>query len=262
MAVLPRTWESWAAAGGEVLAHLGRPAYAAFDVVVLAASSGGLKAYRQIVPRLPADFPAAVILLQHRLPRAEHLLSQVLQRDTQLQLRLAQEGEPLAAGVIQVAAAGRQLLVTPDKKLSYAQPGGEAVRCAADPLFASAAAAYGRRTLAVVLSGALDDGAGGIRSVKRAGGRILAQTPASCDAPGMPTAAIATGMVDFVLPAHAIADALVALVMVPGSADFFKVPVPYWARLDGDVYPAQPSAFARATQGMALASQLAAHGRS
>ncbi len=104
-------------------------------------------------------------------------------------------------------------------------------RCAADPLCASVAAAFGPRTIGVVLSSALDDGAAGAQAIKRVGGRVLVQDPATAAATGMPTAAIATGCVDFVLAPEEIGAALVALVMAPGAAQLFRVPVPSWALL-------------------------------
>jgi two-component system chemotaxis response regulator CheB len=100
----------------------------------------------------------------------------------------------------------------------------------ADAMFASAAARFGPRVIAGVLSGRLDDGAVGVRHVKGAGGRVLAQDEASSQAYGMPAAAIATGCVDFVLPLPAMADAITALVMAPGAAAMMRVALPPWAR--------------------------------
>jgi two-component system chemotaxis response regulator CheB len=97
-------------------------------------------------------------------------------------------------------------------------------------LFASAAAVFGPRMIAGVLSGRLDDGSLGVRHVKGAGGRVLAQDDATSQAFGMPAAAIATGCVDFVLPLAVLADAITALVMAPGAAAMMRVAPPPWAR--------------------------------
>jgi two-component system, chemotaxis family, protein-glutamate methylesterase/glutaminase len=85
--------------------------------------------------------------------------------------------------------------------------------------------------LAVILTGRLSDGAAGVRAVRRAGGRVLVQDPDDAQAPGMPSAALATGCVEHALPLSLVAPALVAYTMAPGAADLLAVPVPPWARL-------------------------------
>lgn len=128
-----------------------------------------------------------------------------------------------------MAPADRQLLLTPEGSFTLADP--KEAWPLADPLLASAAAAYGPRTIAVVVSGRLRDGAAGVQAVKRAGGRVLVQDQATAECFDMPSAAIATGCVDFVLPVQILGPALVALVMTPGAAAWLRVPVPSWAPL-------------------------------
>jgi two-component system chemotaxis response regulator CheB len=127
-----------------------------------------------------------------------------------------------------VAPAAEQLVVAPSRTLMM-RPATPGSRCLADPLFESAAAAFGSGTIGVVLTGRLRDGSQGVRAVKAHGGRVLVQDPATAVAPDMPTAALATGCCDFALPPDKIADALTALVMAPGAADVFWVPLPPWA---------------------------------
>jgi two-component system chemotaxis response regulator CheB len=123
-----------------------------------------------------------------------------------------------------VGPADLHLLVTADRRihLSDAAP-VKFCRPAADRLFLSAAATYRERALGVVLTGCNTDGALGVQAIKWLGGRVLVQDPDTCRAGGMPRAAIATGQVDFALPIERIAAALVAMVMVPGAAEFFRV---------------------------------------
>ncbi|MGY1742792.1 MULTISPECIES: chemotaxis protein CheB [unclassified Blastococcus] len=196
------------------------------DVVVLAASAGGLRALRRIVPALPAGFPAAVLVVQHRRAGAAELLTPLLRSSAALPVRTATDG-PLQPGVT-VLPAGLSAELSP--------AGGLTLRPAppnrtADVALTSAAAAFGPRVLAVVLTGRLDDGAAGVRAVRRAGGRVLAQDPADAEAPGMPSAALATGCVEHVLPLSHVAPALVAYTMAPGAADLLAVPPTPWARL-------------------------------
>jgi two-component system, chemotaxis family, protein-glutamate methylesterase/glutaminase len=207
--------------------YAGVPNHAAFDLVVIAASQGGRAAYQRILAALPAEFPAAVVVLQHRAARQRDVLAGLLARETPLAVEPARAGARPQAGTVHVAPAGRQLLLT--REGSFALTDADGGWPLADPLLASAAAAYGPRTIAVVVSGRLRDGAAGVRSVKRAGGRVLVQDQATAECFGMPGAAIATGCVDFVLPVQILGPALVALVMAPGAAAWLRVPVPSWA---------------------------------
>jgi two-component system chemotaxis response regulator CheB len=100
-----------------------------------------------------------------------------------------------------------------------------------DGLLAGISGLAGAAAIAVVLTGLQRDGAVGVQEIKRRGGRVLVQDPATARGAGMPSAAIASGCVDFVLPLDRIGPALVALVMAPGGAAFFAVPTSPWARL-------------------------------
>jgi two-component system chemotaxis response regulator CheB len=210
--------------------------FAAFDVVVMAASLGGPSALRHIISALPKSFPAPVVVVQHRTARAQHVTVDLLRTRAALHVCPAEAGDRPAAGTVCVAPADRQLVLMPGGSFAYKEtdatgaPPLRRARCDADPLFASAAALYGSRTIGVVLSGTMDDGAAGVTAIKAQGGRVLAQDRATALCFGMPGAAIATGCVDFVLPVEGIAPALVALTMAPGAAALFRVPLPYWAQ--------------------------------
>lgn len=200
----------------------------------MAASVGGLEAVSRVLSALPAHFPAAIVVVQHRVARWDHLTSDLLARRTQLPVRPAAAGAELPCGAVTVAPAGQQLLIGSDRRLVLTATSieqGSTQRCAADRLFASAADVHGSRAIAVVLSGRLADGAAGARAIKTRGGRVLVQDPATAEAADMPLATMATGCVDFVLPPERIGVALSALVMAPGAAELFQVPVPPWARL-------------------------------
>ena len=200
-----------------------------FDIVVIAASLGGPTALRDVVAGLPAGFPAAVVVVQHRSALVEDVAVDLLRRRTPLDVGLALPGARPRAGRIDIAPASRQLRIGPDGGYALeARP--SPTGCAADPLLASVADRFGPRAIVVILSGTLDDGAAGVSALKRRGGWALAQDSASARCFGMPAAAIATGCVDYVLPLSRIADALVALTMRPGAADLFRVPSPFWAQ--------------------------------
>jgi two-component system chemotaxis response regulator CheB len=197
-----------------------------FSVVVLAASAGGVRALSTVASGLPADFPAPVLVVQHRGPGMPELLGDVLRRRANLPVRTTTPG--LLQRGVTVIPAGTTADLQPTGRLALRPCPTARV---ADELLVSAAAAFGRRVLAVVLTGRLSDGAAGVRAVRRVGGRVLVQDPEDAEAPDMPRAALATGCVEHALPLHLVAPALVAYAMAPGGADLLAVPVPPWARL-------------------------------
>lgn len=185
---------------------------AAFDVVALATSAGGLNALDQLLSALPANFPAAIVVVQHLSRHSPTVLPQLLRRHTALKVKLAQQGDPLTPATVFIAPPNHHLLVNPEGTLQLTQT--ELVnftRPAADPLFKSLAVNLGQRTIAVVLTGTGEDGAAGIKAIKSAGGMTIAQDECSAQFKGMPTAAIATGTIDLVLPLDQIAPMLIKL---------------------------------------------------
>jgi two-component system chemotaxis response regulator CheB len=164
-------------------------------------------------------------VVQHRPERDRDVFVDVLRSRLALPVRLLREGDSLAAGVVHVVPAGMSAELARDGVSLHPVRDYRS----ADPVFVSAAAAFGPRLLAAVLTGRLDDAALGVRHVKGAGGRVLAQEPATAAAAGMPGAAIATGCVDFVLPLPVLAHALTSLVMAPGAANMMRVALPSWA---------------------------------
>ena len=206
--------------------------YAAFDVVALATSAGGIGACGQGLARLPADFPAAVIVVMHRSHLSEDLTPGILGRRSALPVVSARDGEALRPSTVFVAPPHGQTTIDDTGRLRVESPDRAAARCRADALFESVARVAGTRSIGVVLTGRLSDGARGCRAIKHRGGRVLVQDPATAAAPDMPRAALAGGSVDFVLPLGMLGTALTALVMAPGGAELFRVAPPAWCVLD------------------------------
>jgi two-component system, chemotaxis family, protein-glutamate methylesterase/glutaminase len=187
-----------------------------FGLVVVAASAGGVQALMKLVAALPADFALPVVIVQHVDPRHRSLLVEILSRRARLRVRHAEEGTILTVGDIFIAPPGSHVLVNPDRSLSLSKAElVHFVRPSADLLFESAAASFGDGVIAVVLTGSGEDGASGVRAVKKMGGTVVAQDRESSEFFGMPGAAIATGDVDFVLPLDEIPAALVTLSTIP-----------------------------------------------
>lgn len=186
------------------------PEYA--HIVAIGASAGGLHALSLILPTLPADFPAPVLIVQHLSPDFPSQLAHILSRHTDLRVKEAEQGDHIQAGWVYVAPPDRHLLACADGTLTLTHTHKvHHCRPSADVLFASVAAVYGARAVAVVLTGGDGDGSAGIQAIKAAGGVTIAQDLPSSEQPSMPRSAAATGAVDQVLPLTDIAAALVAL---------------------------------------------------
>jgi two-component system chemotaxis response regulator CheB len=184
------------------------PARPAFEIVALAASAGGLNALTHVLSALPADFPAGLVVVQHLDRRHRSLMAEILSRRTRIQVAEASEGHFVRPGTAYIAPSDRHLLVNADRSFSLTQTElVHFVRPSADLLFESTAASFRDRAIAVVLSGSGQDGAMGVRAIKKMGGTVIVQD-ANAQFRGMPDAALATGLVDFVLPLDDIALAL------------------------------------------------------
>jgi len=183
-----------------------------YDLVVVGASLGGLAALRQLLSALPEAFPASVAIVQHRRPDAASPLADLLGAASTLPVREAADHEPLRAGTVYLAPAGYHLLVergwltlSVEAPVSWARP-------SIDVLFESAAEAYHRRVVAVLLTGSSEDGAAGVAAVARRGGLTVVEDPGTALSPVSPAAAIARTSVHHVLPLPEIAGLLRGMV--------------------------------------------------
>jgi two-component system chemotaxis response regulator CheB len=193
-----------------------------FAAVVVVGSLGALQAFGAILGCLPSGFPAAIVFGLHR-GNTHGLTEELLARRGNLPVRTARDGLLLAPATVYLAPWNRQLLLAAGGAMRIVPGAAGTGHRFADALLRSAAQAFGSRLIAVVLSGRLNGGADGAREVKRLGGRVLAQAPGTAVAPSMPTAALASGCVDFALGPEALAHALVALCSSPGAAELFRV---------------------------------------
>ncbi len=185
----------------------------ATHVVALVASAGGLGAFSEVVAALPIDLEAAVVVVLHLHAGHESLLAPILARHTRIPVKQAEPGDRLEPGHIYVAPPDAHLLIGDDGVLQLDQsPPVRFLRPSADLLLASMARCYEDRGMAVVLSGSGNDGAAGASAVKSSGGAVVAQDEATAEYFGMPSAAIANGSADQVLPLEEIAGAVVRFV--------------------------------------------------
>jgi two-component system chemotaxis response regulator CheB len=181
--------------------------------VVIAASAGGLAALSAVLTALPAEFPAAVLVVQHLDPHHKSFIDDILRRRTALTVSLGTEGAAISAGCVIVAPPDRHLVVNATGTVSLSEAAlVHFVRPSADLLFESAAASYGDRVIGVVLTGSGHDGDQGVRAIKQGGGTVIAQDENTSQFFGMPGTAIETGAVDLVLPLDEIGPTLIGLV--------------------------------------------------
>ena len=159
------------------------------SALLVGGSAGSLDALIRLLASLPGDLPAPVLVVVHIGDRARSQLALVLDRAGSLTARAAQDGERLERGRVYVAPPGRHLLVRPGSLGLSTGPRVNRQRPSIDVMFAGAASWLGSRTVAVVLSGVLDDGAVGAALVARAGGTVFCQSDA--DFSSMPSAALA-----------------------------------------------------------------------
>ena len=192
--------------------------------MVVGASAGGLEALQQLVAGLPADLPAPVLVVVHLQPSSESALPQVLSRAGHLPAVHARSGEPLQPGRIVVAPPDRHLLVHDSKVRLSRGPRENRQRPAIDVLFRSAAAGYGPGVVAVVLSGALDDGAVGAAAIAAQDGAVLVQDPEEARVTGMPRAALAAVRRARALPAAELGAAVTDLVRRPPPPAMHREP--------------------------------------
>lgn len=187
------------------------------DAIVIGTSAGGVDALATLLPALPARLAVPVLVALH-LPRDRpSLLVEIFGPRCALPLCEAVDKQPLRAGTVSFAPPDYHLLV--DREL---QGGAAHIVLSVDPpvhfsrpsidvLFESAADVFGDALLAILLTGANQDGAAGLQAVRRAGGMALVEDPQTAEAPYMPSSALQAGPVDLVLPLPRIAALLHAL---------------------------------------------------
>jgi two-component system, chemotaxis family, protein-glutamate methylesterase/glutaminase len=185
------------------------------DVIVVGASAGGVQALQDLVAQLPPELPASVLIVLHLMPSGISVLHSILDRAGALPADQARDGERLERGHIYVAPPDHHMLLRgPNVHLS-AGPRENGHRPAIDPLFRSAARAYGPRVIGVILSGNLDDGTDGLRLIEQRGGATVVQDPEDAAYPGMPENAIASVHPGHVVPLAEIGATLCELLDAP-----------------------------------------------
>jgi two-component system chemotaxis response regulator CheB len=186
------------------------------DIVVIGASAGGVDALSEIVRGLPPDLPAAIFVVLHIAPHSPGYLPEILSMRGALPAMNARDGQRFGNGAIYVAPPDHHLLLQANRTMVVVRgPRENRARPAVDPLFRSAALAFGPRVIGLVLSGGLDDGTAGLRGIKMCGGTTAVQEPADALVDSMPSSALRNVSVDHCRPADELASLVVGLVNTP-----------------------------------------------
>ncbi len=165
-------------------------------LVIIGASTGGPRALFTVVPHLPKDFPAAVLIVQHMPPGFTRSLAERLDDQGPLPVREAEEAEELRQGVVRVAPAGHHLVVSGTQLKLTDTPTEHGVRPAVDVTLRTAAASYPGPIVAAILTGMGRDGTDGAGRVRQAGGRVIAESEATALIYGMPKSVVEAGAAD------------------------------------------------------------------
>ena len=181
------------------------------NIIVIGASAGGFEALKKLVAGLPKDFRASIFVVWHMSPDVRGVLPQVLNRFGTVPAANAADGEAIEPNRIYVAPPDRHLLVEEGRVRVTRGPKENRFRPAVDPLFRSAAYAYGRQVIGVILSGALDDGTAGLWTIKQRGGLAVVQDPQDAEVPSMPENALREVAVDYSVSISEMAELLVRL---------------------------------------------------
>ncbi len=183
-----------------------------YEAIVIGVSAGGLAALTAIIPELPGNYQLSVLIVQHQVADASDFLSEYLNEKSSITVQEAIPGEKVLPGNVYIGPPNYHLLVeknrrislSVDSKVNYSIP-------SIDVLFESAADAYQKKLVGVILTGANSDGSQGLKKIKKAGGLTIVQDPVTAEMPEMPKAAINATTVDHILTLRKITQFLKSL---------------------------------------------------
>lgn len=181
------------------------------SIVVIGSSTGGPGALQILLSQLPANFPAPILLVQHMPNTFTSVFAERLNKNCQIEVRQAVNGDRLKPGLALLAPGGMQMIIDPRQKDRVNVLEGDpslTYKPSVDVTYASVAKFYGGKTHALILTGMGADGAEGAKLLKREGATIWAQSKESCTIYGMPAAIVSAGLADEVLDINDLGRAL------------------------------------------------------
>jgi two-component system chemotaxis response regulator CheB len=183
-------------------------------LVAIGISTGGPQALQYLFSQIPADFPGCLVVVQHMPEGFTEMFARRLDESCAIEVKEAQSGDLLLAGRALICPGNRHIKVRHmdhgDVAILVDQPRVNGHRPSVDVLFHSIAQDFGRKTIAVLMTGMGEDGAAGLGAIKAAGGYTIAQSPDTCVVDSMPRAAINQGFADRVVSLSALAGVLIS----------------------------------------------------
>ena len=194
------------------------------NIIVIGTSAGGMEALTQLLAPLPADFPAAILVVQHLAANsnADYLVKRLAQH-TRLSCVVAEHNTHIVPSAVFMAPADHHLLIDKNHILVARGPRENQFRPSIDPLFRSAAAFHGAQTIGVILTGFLSDGLVGMNAIQRCGGFTVVQDPSDAEYPDLPRNILRSINVTYTTPIAQMGELLTKLVRLP-APDSVTVP--------------------------------------
>lgn len=189
------------------------------EIVGIGISTGGPNALTRMIPMLPGNFKAPILIVQHMPPMFTASLANSLNNKSQLEVKEAEDGDLIIPGRVLIAPGGRQMKIVAgqdgiSRKIKITDdPPENSCKPSVDYLFRSIAQHYVGRATGVIMTGMGSDGSKGLAQMKNTGSHIIAQDEASCTVFGMPKAPIESGIVDVIAPLDKIADEILKTVI-------------------------------------------------
>lgn len=183
-----------------------------YEAIVIGVSSGGLKAMKIMFSFLSKDFNTPIIIVQHISPRSDNQWIKILNDQSNLIIKEADEKENIEKGIVYIAPPNYHLMIemdksfslTIDERVNFARP-------SIDVLFESAAEAYKNKLIGVILTGSNHDGTNGLKRIKERGGLTIVQNPETAESANMPASAIASVQPDYILSLDEIIKLLIKI---------------------------------------------------
>jgi two-component system chemotaxis response regulator CheB len=176
---------------------------------VIGTSAGGFHALSTLLENISSDYPIPVVVVQHRAKDSRHLFEQVLQQRCKIEIKQADEKETIKAGIVYIAPPDYHLLIEMDSTFSLSSDSPvQFSRPSIDVCFQSAAQVYKDKLVGIILTGANNDGAAGITTIRRMGGLTIAQDPAEAEYAFMTQASINTDSISHIWSLAVIRDFL------------------------------------------------------
>jgi len=188
-------------------------------VVIIGSSTGGPRALYELVPNLPADLPAAILMVQHMPPKFTKSIAERLDELSQIRVKEAEPGDLVSLGQALIAPGGYHMCVRMNGQIVLNQDKPRCgLRPAVDVTMESAVKVYGSRCIGVILTGMGNDGTQGCAMLKAGGGKVLAEHESTCVVYGMPRSVVEAGLADRVVPIQKMVNEITAFCEKPNES--------------------------------------------